>query len=156
MFALTLLAAPLAAQQAAHTVSPGMTKAQVVTALGQPATARTVSDYTYLFYTNACGKRCGMNDLVVLHGDSVVDAIFRSPTRHYTGTSSSPAPIAPAVAARKKPAGAGEPLKTPAAKPATKPVQMKPAPANDIRPSIPVNPPAVKPAPTKKPETKSP
>jgi hypothetical protein len=141
-FALLLITAPLAAQQAAHTVSPGMTKAQVVTALGQPATARTVSDFTYLFYTNSCGKRCGMNDLVVLHGDSVVDAIFRSPNRRYTGTSSSPAPISPEVARKQAPTSG------------SKPVQMKPAPANDTRPSIPVNPPAVKPAPTK-PGTKS-
>jgi hypothetical protein len=180
VIALTLLAAPLAAQQAAQTVSPGMTKAQVVVALGQPATARTVSDYTYLFYTNSCGKRCGMNDLVVLHGDSVVDAIFRSPSRHYSGTSSSPTPVPPEVAARKKPAAAGQPMKTPAsgpaksakapakpavapaksaaatAKPAAKPTQMKPGPPNDTRPSIPVKPPAVKPATTTKPDTKTP
>lgn len=167
VFALTLLSAPLVAQQATHTVAPGMTKAQVVTALGQPATARTVSDYTYMFYTNSCGKRCGMNDLVVLHGDSVVDAIFRSPARHYSGTSSSPSSVPPDVAARKKPAGAGEPVKVPAkdqakaaakpaATPARKPTQMKPGPPNDTRPSIPVKPPAVKPAPTTKPATKSP
>jgi hypothetical protein len=131
-FALLLIAAPLAAQQAVRTIAPGMTKTQVVTALGQPATARTVSDYTYLFYTNTCGKRCGMNDLVVLHGDSVVDAIFRSPNRHYSGTSSSPAPISPEVARRQAPSP-------------SRPVQMKPAPANDTRPSIPLNPPAVKP-----------
>ena len=167
VFALTLLSAPLAAQQAAHTVAPGMTKAQVVTALGQPATARTVSDYTYMFYTNSCGTRCGMNDLVVLHGDSVVDAIFRSPTRHYSGTSSSPTQVPPAMAARKKPDSAGAPMKVPAkappkaaaksaVTPAPKPSQMKPGPPNDTRPSIPVKPPAVKPATTTKPATKSP
>ena len=153
-FALTLLAAPLAAQQTAHTVAPGMTKAQVVSALGRPATSRSVSDYTYMFYTNACGRTCGMNDLVVLHGDSVMDAIFRSPSRHYSGTSSSPAPVPPAVAARKKSSSAGEPMKLPAAKP--KPTQMKPGPANDTRPSIPVSPPVIKPAPTTKPATPTP
>ncbi len=136
-FALLLIAAPLAAQRAARTIAPGMTKTQVVTALGQPATARTVSDYTYMFYTNTCGRRCGMNDLVVLHGDSVVDAIFRSPNRHYSGTSSSPAPISPEVARKQSPSSP------------SKPVRMKPGPPNDTRPSIPLNPPAVKPAPTK-------
>ncbi|MEO5813943.1 MAG: outer membrane protein assembly factor BamE [Gemmatimonadaceae bacterium] len=141
-FALLLIAAPVAAQQAARTIAPGMTKTQVVTALGQPATARTVSDYTYMFYTNTCGRRCGMNDLVVLHGDSVVDAIFRSPNRHYRGTSSSPAPIAPEAARKQAPSSP------------SKPVQMKPGPANDTRPSIPLNPPATKPAPTK-PESQS-
>ena len=135
-FALLLFAAPLSAQ-AAKTIAPGMTKTQVVNTLGQPATARTVSDYTYLFYLNSCGKRCGMNDLVVLHGDSVVDAIFRSPNRRYSGTSSSPAPISPEAARKQAP---GTP---------SKPVQMKPGPANDTRPSIPLDKPAVKPAPTK-------
>jgi hypothetical protein len=141
-FAIVLFAAPLAAQQTASTVAPGMTKSQVVTALGKPATERTVSEYTYLFYINSCGKRCGMNDLVVLHGDSVVDAIFRSPNRHYSGTSSSPAPISPEAARKQAPTSP------------SKPVQMKPGPANDTRPSIPLNPPATKPAPTK-PESQS-
>jgi hypothetical protein len=136
-FALVLFAAPLAAQSAVKTIAPGMTKTQVVNTLGQPATARTVSDYTYLFYINSCGKRCGMNDLVVLHGDSVVDAIFRSPNRHYSGTSSSPAPISPEAARKQSPSAP------------SKPVRMKPGPANDTRPSIPLNSPAVKPAPTK-------
>ena len=141
-FALVLFAAPLAAQQAARTVAPGMTKSQVVTALGQPGIARTVSDFTYLFYTNSCGKRCGMNDLVVLHGDSVVDAIFRSPNRHYSGTSSSPAPISAQAARKQAPSSP------------SKPVRMKPGPANDTRPSIPLNSPAVKPT-TTKPENDS-
>ncbi|MEP6731688.1 MAG: outer membrane protein assembly factor BamE [bacterium] len=159
VFAFSLLTAPLAAQQVAHTVAPGMTKSQVVSALGQPAISRTVSDFTYMFYTNSCGKTCGMNDLVVLHGDSVVDAIFRSPSRHYTGTSSSPSSVSAGVAAHKNPAATNAPVKEPAkpaATPATKPTQMKPGKANDTRPSIPVNPPAVKPAPTTKPATKSP
>ena len=89
VFALILYGWPMRAQTAAHTISPGMTKAQVIAVLGEPATARTVGEDSYLFYSNACGKRCGMNDLVVLHADSVADAIFRSPDRHYTGKSSS-------------------------------------------------------------------
>ena len=192
-FALLLLPASVCAQQGAKTVAPGMTKSQVTNVLGEPATMRTANDYTYLFYLNTCGKRCGMNDLVVLHGDSVVDAIFRSPTRHYSGVSSSPTAIPPNVARHAKPGAAGEPMKMPteppakaktatkatatpkttttpkpsatkpaatdkpaAAKsgPAAKPTQMKPGPANDIRPSIPVNPPALKPATPKPAATK--
>lgn len=154
----TLLPAALGAQSS-HTVSPGMTRAQVVSALGQPATLRTVSDFTYLFYTNACGKRCGMNDLVVLRADSVVDAIFRSPSRHYTGTSSSPTAISP-EAARAKTGVTSAPMKMTekpkavAAKPAaaatkatTPPSRMTPGKANDTKPSIPLHPPIMQPAP---------
>ena len=132
--AALVLASPLGAQAKPHTVSPGMTKAQVVTALGEPATSRTVSEETYMFYLNACGKKCGMNDLVVLHADTVVDAIFRSPDRHYTGKSSSPAAIPQKVAAKQKPSAAGEPMK------------IKPGPPNDTRPSIPNKPATLPPA----------
>ena len=156
VLALMLSSSPLLAQTAAHTISPGMTKAQVTAALGEPATARTVGEDSYLFYTNACGKRCGMNDLVVLHADSVADAIFRSPDRHYTGKSSSPTSIPPRVAARAKPAAAGEPMKVKSDSGAKRPTRMKPGPPNDTRPSIPVNPPVVKPAPATKPASKSP
>ena len=146
---------PLLAQAAAHTVSPGMTRAQVIGVLGQPATSRAVGEDTYLFYLNACGKRCGMNDLVILHADSVSDAIFRSPDRHYTGRSSSPSTIPPSVAARHK-ASSTEPMKTrPDSSPAA-PTRMKPAPANDVRPSMPVKRPVLHPAPDTKPATKSP
>ena len=155
VLAVLLVPASLYAQQGTHTVSPGMTKAQVITVLGEPATLRTVGDDAYLFYRNACGKRCGMNDLVVLHADTVVDAIFRAPSRHYTGKSSSPAAIPPHIAAKMKPGTAGEPLKV--APPASGPPRrMTPPPANDTRPSIPLNPPAVRPAATPKPASKSP
>jgi hypothetical protein len=144
-FALALIAAPLAAQQTARTIAPGMTKAQVVTALGQPATARTVSEYTYLFYINSCGKRCGMNDLVVLHGDSVVDAIFRSPSRHYTGTSSSPAEATPVMASRHaEPAAASKPAAV-VTKPAATTTVAKPAATTTAKPAATTA--AAKPAP---------
>jgi hypothetical protein len=136
--------APLRAQSAAKVVSPGMSRAQVVAALGEPATVRSVAEFTYLFYHNACAKTCGMNDLVVLRADSVVDAIFRSPGRKYTGTSSSPAPISAQQAAR--PANAPKP-----------PLRMKPpAEANDARPSIPLNKPTLPPASSTPPATKAP
>lgn len=149
MLALVLVSSPLAAQQATKTVSPGMSKAQVVAALGEPATSRTASDFTYMFYHNTCGKRCGMNDLVVLQRDSVVDAIFRAPNRRYTGTSSSPVAIPPAQAARMKPTTAGQPMVTDT----TRRAPMRPGPANDVRPSIPLNSPGVNPPTTvKKPQ----
>jgi outer membrane protein assembly factor BamE (lipoprotein component of BamABCDE complex) len=139
----------LRAQGGAKTVAPGMSRAQVVAALGEPATARSVAEFTYLFYLNSCGKRCGMNDLVILRGDSVVDAIFRSPTRHYSGTSSSPAPISSKDAAN---ATASKPAASTA--PATR--MKPPAQANDARPSIPTNPPTMRPATSTPPATRTP
>ena len=152
LFALVLLlmSAPLGAQGTAKVVSPGMSRAKVVAALGEPATVRTVAEFTYLFYQNSCGKRCGMNDLVVLRGDSVVDAIFRSPSRRYTGTSSSPESISPQEAARTAPSAARPAASTPA-------VRMKPpAEANDARPSIPLERPTLSPAPSTPPATRAP
>jgi hypothetical protein len=126
-----------------------MSRAKVVAALGAPTTERTVSEFRYLFYRNSCGKACGMNDLVILRNDAVVDAIFRSPSRHYTGTSSSPAPISAKDAADRAPS-AGAPKSSGT-------IRMKPpAEANDVRPSIPKNPPTLAPAPTSPPATKTP
>ncbi len=90
LFAL-LLAEPVAAQVAAVQIEPGMTRAQVIERLGRPATERSSGGFTYLFFINGCERTCGMNDLVTLQGDSVIDAIFRSPQREYTGRSTSPA-----------------------------------------------------------------
>lgn len=72
------------------TIDPGMTRAQVIEKLGKPSTIRNYQGSTYLMYPNKCGKSCGMQDIVILDHDVVVDAVFRSPNRHYTGTSSSP------------------------------------------------------------------
>jgi outer membrane protein assembly factor BamE (lipoprotein component of BamABCDE complex) len=159
------------AQQSApsRTVSPGMTRSQVVAALGEPATARTASEYSYLFYPNACGRACGMNDLVILRGDSVVDAIFRSPGRHYTGVSSSPVPVRPRTStqpkATRKRAATSKAAKDSAAAKSAKasektttpaPKIKPPKEANDARPSIPVNPTPMKPAPSKTPATTKP
>ena len=83
-----LLVASTAA--AAQEISPGFTRAQVEARLGAPAAARTVGDYTYLFYQNGCEIKCGQHDLVVLKEGKVTDAMFRSPKRHYAGTSSAP------------------------------------------------------------------
>jgi hypothetical protein len=146
-FLLAIIApAVLGAQSRTNAVAPGMSRAKVVAALGTPSTERTVGEFKYLFYANACGKRCGMNDLVILRRDSVVDAIFRSSTRHYTGASSSPMAIsekdaAERGAAQQSPAGSksGTTRMTPPLKP------------NDAKPSIPTHPPTLAPAPSKSP-----
>jgi hypothetical protein len=95
LLALSFVAATAHAQTGAGTIDPGMTRAQVIERLGKPATVRTYQGSTYLMYSNKCGKKCGMQDIVILDHDVVVDAMFRSPDRHYTGTSSSPDATAP-------------------------------------------------------------
>jgi SmpA/OmlA family protein len=84
------VAASQAAGQGPPTIDPGMTRAQVVAKLGEPMSTRTYDGHTYLLYKNGCERSCGMSDLVVLDSDKVVDAVFRSSARHYSGTSSSP------------------------------------------------------------------
>ncbi len=125
-------------------IAPGMSHAQVVAALGPPVAERTAGGFAYLFYRNDCGRRCGMNDLVVLRNDSVTDAIFRSARRTYAGASSSPAAIPPGAAAARKPPAAGAPTR------------LKVPPANDVRPSIPLDAPALRPASSSTPAKKNP
>jgi hypothetical protein len=103
-------ASALAAQTTA-TVDPGMTHEQVVAALGTPLSARSYQSFTYMLYRNGCEKKCGMNDLVVLDSGKVVDAVFRAPTRKYSGTSSSPHMISAADA--KHGTAPGAPLAVP-------------------------------------------
>jgi hypothetical protein len=110
LLALSLFGTAAAAQTgagsagAAGTIDPGMSRAQVIERLGKPATVRNYQGSTYLMYSNKCGKACGMQDIVILDHDVVVDAVFRSPDRHYTGTSSSPDATKPnARSARNQP-----------------------------------------------------
>ena len=146
LIALALLCVPsVLLAQADNTVSPGMTRAQVIAALGAPATQRSANGFTYMFYSNTCGRACGMQDLVIMKGDSLADAIFRSANRHYTGTSSSPEEVAPATGAARP----ATPLRmrtddTPA------PAKMTPpAKASDATPSIPTDPARLPAAPAK-------
>jgi hypothetical protein len=141
LLVLSFAAAPANAQQTSRTITPGMSRAQVIAALGAPLTLRESDGFTYIFYRNQCTRACGMNDLVVLHADSVVDAIFRSPDRHYSGSSSSPEMIPARVAAHGKNAAVHH--DTTGGK-----LRIKPAPPSDVHPSIPANPPKLKPAPT--------
>lgn len=92
--------ATTAAAQAPATVDPGMSQEQVIAALGRPLSEHAFRSFTYLFYKSGCEKACGMNDLVVLDSGKVVDAVFRSSNRKYSGTSSSPKMIPAAVAAK--------------------------------------------------------
>jgi hypothetical protein len=80
-----------------------MTETQVVAKLGQPASSHSFQTFTYLFYKNGCEKKCGMDDLVTLDSGRVIDAVFRSSSRHYSGTSSSPRAIPAAEASKGKP-----------------------------------------------------
>jgi hypothetical protein len=122
LIVFALLASPALLSAQTGTVSPGMSHAQVVAALGEPVTSRTKDEYTYLFYQNACGRECGMNDLVTLLRDSVVDAIFRSPDRHYTGTSSSPTEATPVRVAKRRGTPKATPVATPVAATGTRKV----------------------------------
>ena len=96
LLALSLVAAPLMAQEASNTIDPGMSHDEVVQHLGKPLNERTSGTHTYMFYRNGCEKTCGMNDLVVLEDGKVVDAVFRNGVRSYSGTSTSPAGVHPA------------------------------------------------------------
>src|SRR6266480_5510539 len=99
---LCAIAAPGGAQ-APKSIDPGMSEAKVVERIGQPDASRAAGDFKYLFYHNDCIRQCGMDDVVILQRDSVVDALFRSAERTYTGKSSSPRAIPAEVAARTRP-----------------------------------------------------
>lgn len=89
------VAAPLRAQDTEQTIDPGMTRDQVVEHLGKPLNERKTGNAWFMFYGNGCERTCGMNDLVILEDGKVVDAIFRSPSRHYSAASSSPTGVRP-------------------------------------------------------------
>jgi SmpA / OmlA family len=122
--ALAASAVALPAQTAK--IDPGMTKDQVVASLGEPLSARSRNGFTYLLYQNGCEKKCGMHDLVVLDSGKVIDAVFRSTSREYSGTSSSPRMISQPEA--KKDSLAGAPLKIAPASAKTPPDPKTPSP----------------------------
>lgn len=139
-----LVAAPAAAQVDPIQIDPGMTRAQVVERLGRPATERASNGFTYLFFINGCERTCGMNDLVTLRGDSVVDAIFRTPRRAYSGRSTSPEqnrtnPRANRAPLTIRPADPGDtpvmriaPVDSPAPPPAPAPQPARELPVGDL------------------------
>lgn len=103
---LTLAASPLAAQAV---VDPGLSKARVVERLGAPAFERAAGSAAFLFYQNGCERTCGMHDVVVLEKGAVVDAIFRSSKRRYSGVSSSPRMIPAVEAVKARPTKPADP-----------------------------------------------
>jgi hypothetical protein len=118
LLALSFVAVSSQAQTADATIDPGMTRAQVIEKLGKPSTIRNYQGSTYLMYPNNCGKKCGMQDIVILDHDVVVDAVFRSPNRHYSGTSSSPEATKPNSRTQRNASlavPAAEPVSTPTA-----------------------------------------
>jgi hypothetical protein len=81
----------VASSTAAHAqtpVRPGMTAEEVTAAWGAPTATRTRGDFTYLSYPSSCMPACGTQDVVILQGGKVVDAIARSSNHPYEGPSS--------------------------------------------------------------------
>jgi hypothetical protein len=83
-----LLTAAATAARAQTPVRPGMTAEQVTAAWGAPTSTRTKGDFTYLNYPSSCMPACGTQDVVILQGGKVVDAIARSSNHPYDGPSS--------------------------------------------------------------------
>jgi outer membrane protein assembly factor BamE (lipoprotein component of BamABCDE complex) len=111
-----LVVAVAGSANAQASIDPGMTKEQVIAKLGKPASEHSSGTTTYLYYANGQEKTVGMSDMVAIENGKVVDAVFRSASRKYSGTSSSPKPISAEAAIVK---GGGKvpakPLNTPAA-----------------------------------------
>ena len=150
--ALSLALVAGASAQAQMVVDPGMSKAQVVAKLGKPLAERTHEGRTYLFYDNKMEKKVGMNDLVVLDGDKVVDAIFRAGDRRYSGTSSSPSAIPSEVAyygvGKAPPPRKASPAPTSQNKQTTAPAAKAPPPPPRAAPAAKSTPANTKAAPT--------
>ncbi len=115
VLAVSLFSASTVGAQKVATIDPGMSREQVVAALGQPLSSKSYDGHTYMLYRNGCEKKCGMNDLVVLDSGKVVDAVFRSAHRKYSGESSSPRMISAADA--KHGQSNGKPLVAPSSPP---------------------------------------
>ena len=73
------------------TVSPGMTRGQVIGVWGAPVTERALGAWTYLYYRNGCEASCGTFDVVFLENGQVVNAIVRGFGHTSAGASTSPA-----------------------------------------------------------------
>lgn len=130
MLLLLAFACTASVSEAQSTISPGMSKAQVIEKLGKPVTERSTGSSTFLFYRNGEERKVGMNDIVTLENDMVTDAVFRSSTRKYSGTSSSPSAISSATAIKTGRSASTPPLKIAApapSDPAAAPVPKSPA-----------------------------
>lgn len=151
-FVASLLVAVAGTASAQASIDPGMTRDQVVAKLGKPASEHSSGTKTYLYYANGQEKTVGMSDMVAIEDGKVVDAVFRSSSRKYTGTSSSPKPISAEAAIVK---GGGKPLAKPMKLPPAPPKAAAKAPAKVATPPAKAVPPAKKLAePAKKVDTK--
>lgn len=112
---VALLVAVASSASAQASIDPGMTKDQVIARLGKPASEHSSGTKTYLYYTNGQEKTVGMSDMVAIEDGKVVDAVFRSNSRKYSGTSSSPKPVSAEAAIVK---GGGKPSSKPMKMPA--------------------------------------
>jgi hypothetical protein len=121
----SLLVAVASSASAQASIDPGMTRDQVVAKLGKPASEHSSGTKTYLYYTNGQEKTVGMSDMVAIEDGKVVDAVFRSGSRKYSGMSSSPKPVSAEAAIVK---GGG--------KPSAKPMKMPPAPTKAAPPAV--------------------
>jgi hypothetical protein len=83
---LVAVATPAHAQ--GTVIRPGMSKAEVTAAWGEPYAERTRGSFTYLSFRSDCLPQCGSHDVVILKDGTVVDAIARSSNHRYDGTSS--------------------------------------------------------------------
>ncbi len=83
-------AAPLAAQDDAAAVRPGMSDAEVRARWGEPVAVRRNGEWTFLHYASTEERRVGWTDVVFLQNGQVVNAIVRGPGRIYLGQSSAP------------------------------------------------------------------
>ena len=72
------------------TVSPGMTRDDVIAVWGEPIVERQAGNASFMYFRNGCEVSCGTFDVVFLDGGQVVDAIVRGQGHTYTGQSSSP------------------------------------------------------------------
>jgi hypothetical protein len=70
------------------TIAPGMSVKDVEALWGPPAALRRAGTFTYLLYPNGCEYTCGIEDLVILQNDQVVDAVLRWHGHGYSGQSS--------------------------------------------------------------------
>ena len=86
--AALLLAGSATAANAQSAVRPGMTAEEVTAAWGAPTATRTRGDFNYMSYPSSCMPECGTQDVVILQGGKVVDAIARSSNHPYEGPSS--------------------------------------------------------------------
>jgi hypothetical protein len=118
--ALLVVAVAGSAGAQAASIDPGMTREQVVARLGKPISEHSSGASTYLYYSNGDEKKYGMHDMVAIENGKVVDAVFRSSARKYSGRSSSPAAV-PAEVAIAKGHGGRAPRKS-------APVETKPLP----------------------------